>query len=111
MLVQDNLNTHTPASLYEAFEPAEARRLAVRFEWHDTPPFHKVGTAAGSIWLSPNWLYSPASASIVAFPMPQTLTTEVAAWQAYRNAHNAKANWHFTAADARVKLKSLYPAI
>ena len=47
ILVQDSLNTHTPASLYEAFEPAEARRLVERFEWHDTPPTLEMGTAAG----------------------------------------------------------------
>jgi hypothetical protein len=105
-LVQDNLNTHSPASLYEAFEPAEARRLVERFEWHFTP---KHGS-----WLN----LAESELAVLSsqclnrrIPDAAKLTTEVAAWQASRNTHNAKANWHFTTADARVKLKSLYPAI
>ena len=106
VLVQDNLNTHTPASLYEAFAPPEARRIIERFEWHYTP---KHGS-----WLdlaSPNWRFSPASASTDTFPSAAKLTSEAAAWGSRRNTHNAKATWHFTSADARVKLKSLYPAL
>jgi hypothetical protein len=106
VLVQDNLNTHSPASLYEAFEPAEARRLVERFEWHFTP---KHGS-----WLN----LAESELAVLSsqclnrrIPDAAKLTTEVAAWQASRNTHNAKANWHFTTADARVKLKSLYPAI
>jgi DDE superfamily endonuclease len=56
-LVQDNLNTHAKASLYETFPPAEARRLVERFEWHYTP-----STAAGSIWRNPNWAFWPRNA-------------------------------------------------
>ena len=106
MLVQDNLNTHVPASLYEAFEPAEARRIIERFEWHYTP---KHGS-----WLN----LAESELAVLSgqclnrrIPDAAKLGTEVAAWRTHRNTHNAKANWHFTSADARVKLKSLYPAI
>ena len=106
VLVQDNLNTHTPASLYEAFEPAEARRIALRFEWHYTP---KHGS-----WLN----LAESELAVLSgqcldrrIPDAATLGTEVDAWRTRRNTHNAKANWHFTTADARVKLKSLYPAL
>ena len=106
VLVQDNLNTHVQASLYEAFEPAEARRLVERFEWHYTP---KHGS-----WLN----MAESELGVLASQCldrrivgREALEREVAAWVARRNIHNAKANWHFTTADARVKLKSLYPAI
>ena len=106
MLVQDNLNTHVPASLYEAFEPAEARRIIERFEWHYTP---KHGS-----WLN----LAESELAVLSgqclnrrIPDAAKLGTEVAAWRTHRNTHNAKANWHFTSADARVKLKSLYPAL
>ena len=106
VLVQDNLNTHAPASLYEAFEPAEARRIIERFEWHYTP---KHGS-----WLN----LAESELAVLArqcldrrIPDAATLASEVAAWRTRRNTHNTKANWHFTSADARVKLKSLYPAI
>ena len=103
-LVQDNLNTHKPASLYEAFPAEEARRLVERFEWHYTP---KHGS-----WLD----LAESELGVLAtqcldrrIPDQKTLTTEIAAWEAYRNAHHAKADWQFTTADARVKLKRLYP--
>ena len=104
VLVQDNLNTHKPASLYEAFPAAEARRLVERFEWHYTP---KHGS-----WLD----MAESELGVLStqcldrrIPDRQTLTSEVAAWTANRNRHHAKADWHFTTADARVKLKRLYP--
>jgi len=106
VLVQDNLNTHVPAALYEAFEPTEARRLVERFEWHDTP---KHGS-----WLN---MAEPELGVLASqclnrrIPDRPTLECEVAAWGAHRNIHNVKADWHFTTADARVKLKSLYPAL
>ena len=106
VLVQDNLNTHAPASLYEAFEPAEARRIIERFEWHYTP---KHGS-----WLNlAESELAVLSSQCLARRIPDAaaLTTEVDAWRARRNTHNAKANWHFTTTDARVKLKSLYPAL
>jgi DDE superfamily endonuclease len=106
VLVQDNLSTHTPAALYEAFEPQEARRLAERFEWHYTP---KHGS-----WLN----MAEAELAILAkqcldqrIEDRTALKAEVAAWIAGRNTHHAKANWRFTTKDARIKLKSLYPAL
>ena len=106
VLVQDNLNTHTPASLYEAFEPAGARRIVERFEWHYTP---KHGS-----WLN----LAESELAVLSgqcldrrIPDQTTLRTESDAWRARRNTHNAKADWHFTTADARVKLKSLYPSL
>ena len=106
VLVQDNLNTHAPASLYEAFPPAEARRLVERFEWHYTP---KHGS-----WLD----LAESELAILSgqclsrrIPDRATLEREVAAWVERRNTHHAKADWRFTAADARIKLKSLYPSL
>ena len=106
VLVQDNLNTHRPASLYEAFPAAEARRLVERFEWHYTP---KHGS-----WLD----MAESELSVLSsqcldrrIPDKQTLIEEVAAWEASRNKNNTKANWQFTTADARIKLKRLYPAM
>jgi len=106
VLVQDNLNTHCPASLYQAFPPDEARRIATRFEWHYTP---KHGS-----WLD----MAESELSVLSsqclsrrIPDKNTLATQVKAWQAYRNNHNAKADWQFTTLDARIKLKRLYPAI
>ncbi len=104
VLMQDNLNTHVPASLYEAFEPAEARRLVERFEWHYTP---KHGS-----WLNlAESELAVLSGQCLARRIPDAamLAREVGAWQTYRNTHNAKADWQFTTADARIKLKSLYP--
>ena len=104
VLVQDNLSTHTAASLYAAFPAAEARRLAKRFEWHYTP---KHGS----------WLDMAESELAVLttqclrrrIPNKQALQREVGAWQDHRNKHHAKADWQFTTDDARVKLKRLYP--
>ena len=106
VLVQDNLNTHSPASLYEAFEPAEARRIIERLEWHYSP---KHGS-----WLNlAESELAVLSGQCLARRIADAthLETEVDAWQSRRNTHNAKANWHFTTADARVKLKSLYPSL
>jgi hypothetical protein len=103
-LVQDNLNTHSKASLYEAFPPAEAKRLAERFEWYYTP---KHGS-----WLN----MAESELGVLAsqcldrrIPDKETLIQEVAAWQTSRNENQTKANWRFTTADARIKLKHLYP--
>lgn len=106
VLVQDNLNTHAKASLYEAFEPAEARRLVERFEWHYTP---KHGSWLNLAESELGVLASQCLARRI--PERATLEKEVAAWTARRNSANVKADWHFTTADARVKLKNLYPAI
>ena len=106
VLVQDNLNTHTAASLYQAFPAAEARRLTERFEFHYTP---KHGS-----WLD----MAESELGILAsqcldrrIPDKQALITEVAAWQEGRNKNHAKADWRFTTADARVKLNRLYPSL
>ena len=104
VLVQDNLSTHKPASLYEAFPLSQARRLVERFEWHYTP---KHGS-----WLD----MAESELGVLStqcldrrIPDKQTLISEVAAWQDNRNTHHAKAGWQFTTADARIKLKRLYP--
>ena len=105
-LVQDNLNTHKPASLYEAFPAAEARRLVERFEWHFTP---KHGS-----WLN----MAECELSVLSsqcldrrIPDKEIMIDEVAAWQAARNKRNTKADWQFTTGDARVKLKRLCPSL
>jgi hypothetical protein len=106
VLVQDNLSTHKPASLYEAFPAKEARRLVERFEWHYTP---KHGS-----WLD----MAECELSVLSrqclsrrIPDKESLTKQVAAWQRARNSKHATADWHFTTADARVKLKRLYPTL
>jgi hypothetical protein len=106
VLVQDNLNTHRPASLYQAFPPAEARRLTERFEVHYTP---KHGSWLDMAEIELGVLSSQCLDRRI--PDKQTLTTQVAAWQDHRNKHHAKADWRFTTADARVKLKRLYPSV
>ncbi len=106
VLVQDNLSTHKPASLYEAFPAPEARRLVERFEWHYTP---KHGS-----WLNMAESELGAWSSQCLdrrIPDKQTLIGEVTAWQNSRNKNHTKADWQFTTADARVKLKRSYPAI
>jgi uncharacterized small protein (DUF1192 family) len=105
-LVQDNLSTHKPASLYEAFPPAEARRLVERFEWHYTP---KHGSWLNMAETELSVLSSQCLDRRIA--TRQILIDEVTAWEAARNKHHAKADWQFTTADARVKLKRLYPSL
>ncbi len=106
VLVMDNLNTHHPASLYEAFEPAEARRIAERLEIHYTP---KHGS-----WLN----MAEIEIGVMArqcldrrIPEQNVLRGEVAAWERERNRDGIRVDWRFTTADARIKLKSLYPSI
>ncbi len=106
VLVQDNLNTHTPASLHEAFPPAEAKRLAAKLELHYTP---KHGS-----WLNMAELELGVLAGQCLdrrLPDRATLEREVAAWEAERNAATRAIAWRFTTADARIKLKHLYPTI
>jgi DDE superfamily endonuclease len=106
VLIQDNLNVHSKASLYEAFPAPEARRLVERFEWHYTP---KHGS-----WLD---LAESELGVLTAqcldrrIPDKQTLIDEIAAWELERNAYHTKANWQFTTQNARVKLKHLYPSL
>jgi len=104
VLVTDNLNTHSPACLYERFEPAEARRLAQRFEWHYTPEH-------GS-WLN----MAEIELSILSrqcinrrIPNKNRLAAEVAAWEKDRNQLQVQIHWQFKPDNARIKLKRLYP--
>jgi hypothetical protein len=105
VLVMDQLNTHGVASLYEAVNPDEAWRIAKRLEIHHTP---KHGS-----WLN----MAEIELSVLARDLPQRvadragLTRHVGCWKARRNAARVKANWQFTTADARVKLRKLYPTI
>ena len=106
VLVLDQLNTHTPASLYAAFPPAEAKRLADRLEFHHTP---KHGS-----WLN----MAEIELSVLERQCLRrriedraALEREAAAWTARRNAAVATIDWQFTTADARTKLRRLYPAI
>jgi hypothetical protein len=104
VLVQDNLNTHKPASLYEAFPPAEARRLVERFEWHYTP---KHGSWLDMAECELAVLVKQCLDRRIGDPI--ILAKEIAAWQIHRNKNCAKADWQFTTDNARVKLKRLYP--
>lgn len=106
VLVQDNLNTHTPASLYAAFAPAEAKRLADLLEIHSTP---KHGSWLNMAEIELSVLSSQCLDRRLADRA--TLEWEVAAWQVARNADGRGVNWRFTTEDARIKLKHLYPAI
>jgi len=106
VLVQDNLNTHSPASLYEAFAPAEAKRLSDRFEMHYTP---KHGSWLDMAEIELGILGRQCLARRI--DNVQDLRRETQAWQSARNAAGAKVNWQFTAADARTKLRMLYPSL
>jgi DDE superfamily endonuclease len=105
VLVMDQLNTHTPASLYEAFTPDEAKRIAAKLEIHHTP---KHGS-----WLN------MAEIELSAFErdLPHRVSNKpamqqhVAAWEKRRNESKVKVDWQFNTADARVKLRKLYPTL
>ena len=106
VLVTDNLNIHSPACLYKRFAPAEARRIAAKLEWHYTPEH-------GS-WLN----IAECELSVLARQClnqrlggRQSLTQETSAWEKRRNETKVKIDWQFTTADARIKLKRLYPVI
>jgi len=106
VLVQDNLNTHSPASLYEAFEPAEAKRLADRFEFHYTPKHGSwLDMAEIELGILGRQCLSRRIDNI------EGLRSEVKAWNVARNATGTKVNWQFTTAGARIKLRRLYPSI
>ena len=105
VLVTDNLNTHTPGCLYEAFEPARARAIAERLEWHYTP---KHGS-----WLNMAEIELAALAKQCLgrrIASAEELEREVSAWQQERNERGVEARWQFTTAKARVKLHRLYPS-
>jgi hypothetical protein len=106
VVVMDNLNTHTPAAFYQVYEPEEARRLIQRFEFHFTP---KHGS-----WLNMAEIELSALARQCLdrrLPDIETLLREVQAWQDQRNSEVVKVHWQFTTADARIKLRHLYPRI
>jgi hypothetical protein len=103
-VVCDNLNTHKVASLYEAFEPSEARRLARRLELHHTPKhgsWLNIAEIELSV-LSKQCLHRRIAAL-------GTLRHEIKAWEHERNAKQTGVDWHFTTEDARIRLKRLYP--
>jgi hypothetical protein len=100
------LNTHNPASLYEAFTALEARRLVERFEWHYTPKHGSwLNMAESELAILSNQCLDRR------IPDRRSLERQVAAWLRDRNIHNVKADWRFKTADARIKLKCLYPAL
>jgi len=106
ILVQDNLITHGPHSLYEAFAPQEARRLSERIEWHFTPKH--------ASWLN----MAELELSVLARQCLQermqsksNLERHIQVWQERRNQTASRVNWHFTTQDARIKLRKLYPKI
>ena len=105
-LVMDNLNTHTPASLYEAFEPREARRLIARLETVYTP---KHGSWLNIAEIELNVLGRQCLRRRI--PDKPTLIREAAAWETGRNSDRTKVDWQFTTAKARIKLKRLYPHV
>jgi len=106
VLVTDNLNTHHLGALYERFAPEEARRIAQRLEWHYTPE-HASWLNMAEIELS------VLSRQCLARRIgdTETLAREVAAWAQERNMTRARIDWQFTTADARVKLRRLYPEL
>jgi len=106
VLVMDNLNTHKAASLYEVFEPQEARRLLERLEIHYTP---KHGSWLDMAETELGVLNTQCLDRRI--PDKTTLRSEVAAWEKSRNKARSKINWRFTTKDARIKLKRLYPSI
>jgi hypothetical protein len=106
VLVQDNLNTHSPASLYEAFAPAEAKRLADRFEFHYTP---KHGSWLDMAEIELGVLGRQCLSRRI--DNVDELRREVKAWETARDAAGTKVNWQFATADARIKLRRLYPSI
>jgi hypothetical protein len=106
VLVMDNLNTHTPSSLYQTFAPSEARRLLSKLEIHYTP-------VHGS-WLNMAEIELSALARQCLsrrIGTQEELEREVQAWQQRRNEEATTVNWRFTTADARIKLKRLYPSL
>jgi transposase len=106
VVVEDNLNTHSPAALYEIFEPAKAKSILDRLEFHFTP---KHGS-----WLNMAEIeFSVLSRQCLSGYIPDrvTLERETSAWENERNAQEATVEWRFTTDDARIKLKKLYPVI
>jgi transposase len=105
-VVQDQLNIHAPAALYEVFPPAEAKRILDRLEFHWTP---KHGSWLNMAEIELSVLNRQCLNHCI--PDQATLARETAAWAAARNSHAATVNWRFATADARIKLRRLYPSI
>jgi transposase len=106
VLVTDNLNTHTTACLYARFEPAQARRIAEKLEWHYTPEHGSwLNIAECELSVLSRQCLNRRIADM------ETLTQEAAAWQSTRNGAKVTVDWHFTTAAARIKLKKLYPVL
>jgi hypothetical protein len=106
VLVEDQLNTHDPAALYEVFDPVEAKRILDRLEFHYTP---KHGS-----WLNMAEIeLSVLSRQCLDDYIPDRISLEqaIAPWETERNANQNKVDWRFTTTDARIKLKRLYPSI
>lgn len=106
ILVMDNLNTHNKSSLYEAFEPKEAKRLADKLEIHYTPK-HGSWLNMAEIELS----HLSRQCLNRRIGDKETISDEIAAWTKERNQKKIVADWQFTTADARIKLRRLYPSI
>ena len=106
VLVMDQLNTHSPASLYEAFPPEEAKRLADRLEIHHTP---KHGSWLNMAEIELSVLARQCLSRRIAHQ--DTLTRQIAGWAEKRNAARPKITWQFTTQAARTKLRSLYPSL
>jgi hypothetical protein len=106
ILVLDNLNTHSEGSFYEAFEPAEARHLTEKLEIHYTP---KHGSWLNMAEIEIGVLSRQCLSQYI--ESKEQIISEVGAWQQQRNHEEATVDWQFTTADARIKLKKLYPVI
>ena len=106
VLVLDNLNTHNVASLYEAFEPTEARRLAEKLEIHYTP---KHGSWLNMAEIELSILSRQCMAGY--FETREQLAAAIARWEHSRNDQHTGIDWRFTTADARIKLRKLYPTV
>ena len=102
----DNLNTHQPSSLYEAFAPEEALRILKKLEFHYTPKH--------ASWLNMAEIeFSVLQGQCLdrRIPDQETLVKEIAAWEKKRNAQQATIDWRFSVEDAREKMKRLYPSL
>ncbi len=106
VLVSDNLKTHHPGVLYQLYSPEEARRIAERIEWRYTP-VHGSWLNVAEIELSA--LHGQCLPDWRRIPSIEALTEEIAAWVQVRNQEVVGVDWHFTARDARIKLRRLYP--
>ena len=106
VLVMDNLNTHSISSLYEAFAPEEAKRLAVRLEIHYIP---KHGSWLNIAEIELSVLKSQCLERRI--PEIEMMRKEIRSWEKYRNNRKSKVKWQFTTKDARIKLKRLYPKL